>query len=177
MSFFNTTIAEAARSMATGSIRCRDTVEHSLSLIAEKDPLPRGLHAFLSVNTEAALRRAEILDNLPQGDKLRMPLFGVPVAVKDNICTAGIRTTCASKMLAAFIPPYNAGVVEALEAAGAVIVGKTNLDEFAMGSSTENSAFGVTHNPAGEEYIPGGSSGGSASAVAAGLVPAAIAVV
>ncbi len=174
MPFFEGTIAEAARRMARRDLKCRDVVERSLSLIAEKDAGSAGLHAFLTVTGEAALRRAEELESLPEAAKIRMPLFGIPVALKDLICTKGVRTTCASKMLENFVPPYDATVVEALREAGAVVVGKTNLDEFAMGSSTENSAFGITHNPAGPEYIPGGSSGGSAAAVAAGMVPAAL---
>ncbi len=174
MPFFESTIAEAALRMAQGELKCRDVVERSLSLIAQKDPGRDGLHSFITVTGEAALRRAEELDALPDTEKARMPLFGIPVALKDNLCTRGIRTTCASKILENFVPPYDATVVGALRDAGAVIVGKTNLDEFAMGSSTENSAFGVTHNPNNPEYIPGGSSGGSAAAVAAGLVPAAL---
>ena len=174
MHFFEYTIAEAASRMARGELRCRDVVERSLSLIAQKDPGESGLHAFLTICDDDALRRAEELESLPEFEKKRLPLFGIPIALKDNICTRGVRTTCASKMLANFVPPYDATVVEALREAGAVIVGKTNLDEFAMGSSTENSAFGVTRNPAAPEYIPGGSSGGSAAAVAAGVVPAAL---
>lgn len=171
MAFFDTTIAEAARRMAKGDLRCTDVVGRSLERIDEKD---RALHAFLSVDKEGAVRRAEALEKLPSAEREKLPLFGVPVAVKDNICTKGITTTCASKMLENFVPPYDAAVVEALNSAGAVIVGKTNLDEFAMGSSTESSAFGATQNPAGAGRIPGGSSGGSAAAVAAGMVPAAL---
>jgi aspartyl-tRNA(Asn)/glutamyl-tRNA(Gln) amidotransferase subunit A len=171
MAFFDFTIAEAAKRMAEGSLRCVDVTGHALSLIDQKD---RNLHAFLSVNREDALRRAEELDRLPPVEKKRLSLLGVPVAVKDNICTRGVRTTCASRVLENFVPPYDAAVVEALRGAGAVIVGKTNMDEFAMGSSTESSAFGATQNPACAGRIPGGSSGGSAAAVAAGMVPAAL---
>jgi aspartyl-tRNA(Asn)/glutamyl-tRNA(Gln) amidotransferase subunit A len=171
MPFFDTTIAEAAKRMAKGGLRCKDVTARALALIDEKD---RALHAFLSVDREGALRRAGELDKLPAAEKRTCPLFGIPVAIKDNICTKGTATTCASKMLKNFVPPYDAAVVEALRNAGAVIVGKTNMDEFAMGSSTETSAFGNTHNPANAAYIPGGSSGGSAAAVAAGMVPAAL---
>ena len=171
MAFFDTTIAEAAQRMAQGALRCTDVTGRALSLIEKKE---HGLHAFLSVNKEGALRRAESLDKLPASEKKRLRLFGIPIAVKDNICTKDMPTTCGSNMLRNFVPPYDATVVRALHDAGAVIVGKTNMDEFAMGSSTESSAFGATHNPASYEHIPGGSSGGSAAAVAAGIVPAAL---
>jgi aspartyl-tRNA(Asn)/glutamyl-tRNA(Gln) amidotransferase subunit A len=171
MPFFDCTIAEAAKRMADGTLRCADVIGRALALIDEKD---RELHAFLSVNREGAVCRAKALDRLSPAEKKKLPLFGVPVAIKDNICTRGIATTCASKILENFVPPYDAAVVEALQNAGAVIVGKTNMDEFAMGSSTESSAFGPTQNPSGTGHIPGGSSGGSAAAVAAGMVPAAL---
>jgi len=126
------------------------------------------LHAFVSVDAEGALRRAREVDAaLARGEKPG-PLCGIPIAIKDNLCTAGTRTTCSSRMLAGYVPPYNATVVEQVLAAGAVPIGKTNLDEFAMGSSTENSAFGATRNPWDLDRVPGGSSGGSAAAVAAG---------
>ena len=171
MPFFDTTMAEASRRMATGDLRCIDVIARALSLIDGKG---RDVHAFLLVDNDGALRRAEALEKLPAADKKRLPLFGIPVAIKDNICTKGMATTCGSKILQGFVPPYDATVVEALHDAGAVIVGKTNMDEFAMGSSTESSAFGNTLNPANTAYIPGGSSGGSAAAVAAGVVPAAL---
>jgi aspartyl-tRNA(Asn)/glutamyl-tRNA(Gln) amidotransferase subunit A len=171
MNFFDCTIAEAAGRMAKGEMHCTDVIARALSLIDEKD---QELHAFLRVDQDGARRRAEALEKLPAAEKKRLPLFGVPVAVKDNICTKGMATTCGSTMLQGFVPPYDATVVEALQAAGAVIVGKTNMDEFAMGSSTESSAFGSTRNPAKVTCIPGGSSGGSAAAVASGMVPVAL---
>jgi len=145
---------------------CRETLDR----IATLNPQ---LNAFNTVIADRAIARAEALDR--DHDRWRdAPLFGVPVALKDNLCTRGVRTTASSRMLETFVPPYSATVVEKLEAAGAVIVGKTNLDEFAMGSSTENSAFGPTRNPWALDRIPGGTSGGSAAAVAADLTPLAL---
>jgi aspartyl-tRNA(Asn)/glutamyl-tRNA(Gln) amidotransferase subunit A len=126
------------------------------------------VRAYVTTDCEAALRRARELDAALARGERPGPLCGVPVAVKDNLCTAGTRTTCSSRILANYVPPYNATVVERLLAAGAIIVGKTNLDEFAMGSSTENSALAPTRNPWALDRVPGGSSGGSAAAVAAG---------
>jgi len=157
--------------MRSGETTCGEICAAIIERIRAED---RSLRSFISINAEKALARAQALDALPKAAKQAMPLFGVPLAIKDNICTRAIATTCASNMLQGFVPPYNAAVVDAIEGAGALIVGKTNLDEFAMGSSTETSAWGVTRNPHDTERIPGGSSGGSAAAVAAGLVPAAL---
>jgi aspartyl-tRNA(Asn)/glutamyl-tRNA(Gln) amidotransferase subunit A len=154
-----------------GDSSCVDICQAALQRIQKSDG---AIGAFISVHPERALERAQALDSLKSDQKRNKPLLGVPVAVKDNICTQDIATTCASRMLKNFVPPYSAAVVDALEQAGAVIAGKTNLDEFAMGSSTETSASGITRNPADTQRIPGGSSGGSAAAVAAGMVPAAL---
>ena len=123
---------------------------------------------------ERALDRARALDAQQKAGATLGPLHGVPVAIKDNMCTAGVPTTASSRILRGYVPPYTATVVSRLEAAGAVVIGKTNLDEFAMGSSTENSALGPTRNPWDLSRTPGGSSGGSAAAVAAGMVPLAL---
>jgi aspartyl-tRNA(Asn)/glutamyl-tRNA(Gln) amidotransferase subunit A len=155
--------AVAAREVSAVEV-CRE----SLDRITRLDP---ALHAFLHVDEKGALERAAAIDRHPAAGA---PLLGVPVALKDNICTSSMPTTAASRLLEHYVPPYSAAVVERLEQAGAVIVGKTNCDEFAMGSSTEHSAFGPSCNPWDHDRIPGGSSGGSAVAVAAGMVPLAL---
>jgi aspartyl-tRNA(Asn)/glutamyl-tRNA(Gln) amidotransferase subunit A len=150
--------------VSAGRVSAVEVCQSSLDRINTTDAT---LGAFLSVAAERALDRARTIDQ----EKHRGPLAGVPVAVKDNIITRGIRTTAASRMLKDYLPPYDATVITRLEAAGAIIIGKTNCDEFAMGSSTENSAFGPSRNPWDPERTPGGSSGGSAVAVAAGMTP------
>jgi aspartyl-tRNA(Asn)/glutamyl-tRNA(Gln) amidotransferase subunit A len=145
---------------------CRETLAHI-------DRLEPSLHAFNTVTADLALARASALDRT-RDHREDAPLFGVPIAIKDNLCTRGVRTTASSRMLESFVPPYDATVVTRLERAGAVVIGKTNCDEFAMGSSTENSAFGPSRNPWALDRIPGGSSGGSAAAVAARMAPVAL---
>src|SRR5258707_5738050 len=132
------------------------------------------LNAYLALSPERACAKADKIDALVAAGKPLPPLGGVPIAIKDVISTRGTVTTCGSKILEHYVPPYDATAVTRLEAAGAVILGKTNCDEFAMGSSNENSAFGVVRNPEATDRVPGGSSGGSAAAVAAGLAVAAL---
>jgi aspartyl-tRNA(Asn)/glutamyl-tRNA(Gln) amidotransferase subunit A len=167
----NLTIDELHRLYASGATRPGEVIRAALDRIAEKN---ERLNVFLTVNREAALRRAAEMDATIRDAIKTHPLAGIPVAVKDNMCTEGTRTTCGSRILGNYVPPYTATVVRKLEEAGAILLGKTNLDEFAMGSSTENSAFGPVRHPLNEEYVPGGSSGGSAVAVAAGLTSVAL---
>jgi len=163
------TVATLRRELEDGRINPLDIVDAHLDAIEQRDG---DVHAFLDVHADSARDAARRLTD--DGSYRTLPLGGIPVALKDNICTTAGRTTCASKILEHYSSPYDATVVSRLRSAGAIVIGKTNLDEFAMGSSTENSAFGPSHNPWNLERAPGGSSGGSAAAVAAGLAPVAL---
>jgi aspartyl-tRNA(Asn)/glutamyl-tRNA(Gln) amidotransferase subunit A len=163
--------AEIAGAVRAGERRATDVVAEHLAAIGERDG---EIHAFHTVMDDHARAAAEAVDRRVAAGEDPGPLAGVPVALKDNLCTRGVPTTCSSRILEHWRPPYDATVVSRLAAAGAIPLGKTNLDEFAMGSSTENSAFGPTRNPHDPDRVPGGSSGGSAAAVAAGFAPLAL---
>jgi len=166
-----TSAREIARQVQAGERSAREVLDDHLAAIEAREA---EIHAFnLVLADEARAAAAEIDRRVAAGEDIG-PLAGVPVALKDNLCTRGVPTTCSSRILEGWTPPYDATVVTKLATAGAVMIGKTNLDEFAMGSSTENSAFGVTRNPHDPSRVPGGSSGGSAAAVAARFAPLAL---
>ena len=171
MSLIELSATELLQQLSRGDVSSRQVTRAFLDAIESRDGAVR---AFLRVDADAVLARAEAIDERrAKGDRIG-PLGGLPVAVKDVLCTQGEVTSCASKMLENFRPPYDATVIARLRSADAVILGKTNMDEFAMGGSTENSAFHPTHNPWDLQRIPGGSSGGAAAAVAAGMAPLSI---
>ncbi len=165
MEILSLTAVELGRKIKEKEISVTEAVRASLERVRAVEG---EVHAYVTVEEEAALKRAEEVQKQIDDGTLTGPLAGVPAAVKDNICTEGTLTTCSSRILSNFVPPYSAEAVNNLEKAGAVILGKTNMDEFAMGSTTETSAFGVTRNPWNLQHVPGGSSGGSCAGVAAG---------
>src|SRR5438128_856514 len=171
MSSGENNLESVRRAMLSGETTARMVVEAALDAA---ENLNDRLNAFLQIDRKGAPLRASQIDSLSASEKGNLPLAGVPIAIKDNICVKGLQTSCGSRILGDYHPPYNATAIERLTASGAVIVGKTNCDEFAMGSSNENSAFGPVRNPWDTERVPGGSSGGSAAAVAAGIVPVAL---
>jgi aspartyl-tRNA(Asn)/glutamyl-tRNA(Gln) amidotransferase subunit A len=171
MSLFSLTIHEASEKLRKREVSSQELTEAVFQRVAETDGLIR---SYITLCREAAIAQAKEADERLKGEASGSPLLGIPVALKDNLLTQGLRTTCASRILDNFIPPYDSTVVAKVRSAGAVITGKTNLDEFAMGSSAENSAFFPTRNPWHLERVPGGSSGGSAASVAADQCIAAL---
>ena len=164
MSLMSLTAVELGKKIKAGEVTVKEAVTEALDAIEKKE---RTVGSFVTVDREGALKRAEEVQKQIDDGTLTGPLAGVPVAIKDNMCIKGMLTTCSSRILYNFKPTYTAEAVKNLEEAGAVILGKTNMDEFAMGSTTETSAYGVTKNPWNTEHVPGGSSGGSCAAVAA----------
>lgn len=164
MSLTSLTAVELGKKIKAKEVTVKEAVLASLEQIKKHDDV---INAYVTVDEEGALKRAEEVQALIDAGELTGPLAGVPVAIKDNMCTEGMLTTCSSKILHNFVPTFSSEAVINLEKAGAVILGKTNMDEFAMGSTTETSAYGVTRNPWNTEHVPGGSSGGSCAAVAA----------
>ncbi len=165
MGILDYTAVELSEQIRTGKCTAIDAMEAVFERIGEKE---EEYHCYITADRESALKKAAAVQRKIEAGELTGPLAGVPVAVKDNLCTKGVLTSCASRILSNFVPAYSATAVENLEKAGAVMVGKTNMDEFAMGSTTETSYYGVTRNPVNPEHVPGGSSGGSAAAVALG---------
>ena len=164
MEITKSTAVALGEKIKAGQISAVEATEAALEQIRRMEP---SIHSYVTVDEEGAVRQAKLAQQKIEAGQLTGPLAGVPMAVKDNLCTQDLRTTCSSKILEHFVPAYTAEAVKKLEQAGAVILGKTNMDEFAMGSTTETSYFGVTKNPRNLEHVPGGSSGGSCAAVAA----------
>ena len=165
MSLMQLTAVELGKKIKAGEVSVVEATEAALNAIEAKE---EKINSFVTVDREGALKQAEEVQKKIDAGELTSPLAGVPVAIKDNMCTEGLLTTCSSKILGNFVPTFTSEAVLNLQKAGAVILGKTNMDEFAMGSTTETSAFGETKNPWNTEHVPGGSSGGSCAAVAAG---------
>lgn len=159
------TAVELGKKIKAGEVTAPEALE---AVLKRMDQTEETIHAYVTVDKEGARKRAALVQEKIESGELTGPLAGVPVAIKDNLCTKDLLTTCSSRILENFVPTYTAQAVENLEKAGAVIIGKTNMDEFAMGSTTETSAYGVTRNPWNTGHVPGGSSGGSCAAVAAG---------
>ncbi|MCI5936814.1 MAG: Asp-tRNA(Asn)/Glu-tRNA(Gln) amidotransferase subunit GatA [Eubacterium sp.] len=171
-SLMSLTAVELGKKIKAGEVTAMDAAKAALDQIKEKED---SIHSFVTVlDEDAVMKQAKEVQEKIEAGELTGPLAGVPVAIKDNMCTEGILTTCSSKILSNFKPTFSSEAVLNLEKAGAVIIGKTNMDEFAMGSTTETSAYGVTRNPHNTEHVPGGSSGGSCAAVAAEEVPYAL---
>src|SRR5688572_15440734 len=171
MSLLDQSAAQLRQQLESRKVSSREVAQAFLDHIAKADGR---IDAFLSVEPDRSLARAKDIDERRASGKSVGPLAGLPVAIKDVICTKGWTTTCGSKMLAKFVPPYDATVTQKLTAADAVLIGKTNMDEFAMGGSTENSAFKKTRNPWDTSRVPGGSSGGAAACLAASMAPLSI---
>lgn len=171
MDIMKMTALETGQAIKSGEITSVEAVRATLDEIEKQDGV---LNAYITVRREEALKKAEEVQKKIENGALSSPLMGVPAAIKDNICTKGIKTSCASKILGDFSPVYNATAIDRLEAAGAVVIGKLNMDEFAMGSTTETSYYGAAKNPWDTSRVPGGSSGGAAAAVAAGTAPYAL---
>ena len=171
MSIHKLTLCDLQKKFTAGEVTATDIVRAYHLRIGQVEPK---IKAYLTQTKDAVVAQARTLDDSLKGWRKTLPIMGMPLAIKDNICTEGVLTTCASRMLGTFVPPYDATVIAKLSEQGYLLLGKTNLDEFAMGSSTENSAYGPSRNPWNMQYVPGGSSGGSAAAVAADECAAAL---